>query len=233
MKLHILQHVSYEGPGYIATWANFNGFEMSTTLVSDTVTFPEVASFDLLVILGGPMNVDDSDAYPWLEAEKHFIHQAIAAKKPVLGICLGSQLIAQVLGGRVMRNPVAEIGWFPIAPTDFLPVHPLFQDLDFKIPVFHWHGDTFELPDSAQNLFRSRGCQNQLFVFGDRVIGIQFHPEATRESVKRMVENGADELRESLFIQSEAEILKNHYDQPNAVLAVLLDRLGEFRKETI
>ncbi|MBD3582212.1 type 1 glutamine amidotransferase [Flavobacterium selenitireducens] len=225
MNLHILQHVSYEGPGHISDWAFENGHTISFTKLFEAADFPVQLDFDALVILGGPMNIYDEQQFGWLADEKRFIKQTIVTGKPVLGICLGSQLIAEAIGGKVVRNSDTEIGWFPVQKTALGENHRLLDGLDFDSPVFHWHGDTFELPESAQNLLENPACKNQMFAFADNVLGIQFHPEATPASIAQMVINGRDELVSARFVQSETEILARHFSRPNAVLSELLDRL--------
>lgn len=113
MKIHYLQHVPFELPEHISVWAKEKGHEITGTLLYENYYLPELSEFDLLVILGGPMGVDDEDKHPWLVLEKHFIKEAIQHRKLVIGICLGAQLIAEILGGKVYKNHYKEIGWFP------------------------------------------------------------------------------------------------------------------------
>ncbi len=151
------------------------------------------------------MSVNDEAELPWLVPEKRFIRQAIEAGKPVLGICLGAQLIAGAAGARIYRNPVKEIGWLPIqgiAAND---------SSVFSFPatekVFHWHGETIDLPAGATLLAKSEGCENQAFQLGRSVIGLQFHLETTPESAREIIANCRAELVPAKYVQTEEEIL--------------------------
>lgn len=202
-RIHVLQHVAYEDPGCIKIWAEQNRHPLATTHLYESDPLPELDQFDWLVILGGPMSVNDTEIHSWLDPEKSLIKKAIDAGKTVLGICLGAQLIASALGYAVYRNHETEIGWFPIqAESDSL----LFSGTK-SFTTFHWHGETFDLPTSAQWLASSDGCANQAFAF-NRVLGLQFHLEATAETISKMVTFGETELVRGKYIQSAAEILE-------------------------
>jgi len=156
----------------------------------------------MLVVMGGPMSANDEVDFPWLIFEKQFIRDVIDAGKPVLGICLGTQLIASAM---VYRNPVKEIGWFPIQAV------PSADDSHFSVPplmeVLHWHGETFDLPDGAVQLAKSQGCQNQAFQIGRSVIGLQFHLETTPASACDLVSHCRAELVPAKYIQTEEKIM--------------------------
>jgi len=139
MKLHWLQHVPFEGLGIIEEWAETNSFEFSCTRLHADEQLPRIGSFDWLVVMGGPMGIYDHEEHPWLVAEKRFIKNAIDAGKTVLGICLGAQLIADVLGAKVYAGPQKEIGWFPIRRAEGAP-----EIIPEELTAFHWHGDTFD-----------------------------------------------------------------------------------------
>lgn len=211
-KIHYLQHVPFEGLGYIQSWANEKGCDLSVTKLYDGHNFPALQSFDMLVVMGGPMGVYEEDKYPWLVPEKAFIKAAIDAGKIVLGICLGSQLIASALGAKVYPNKEKEIGWLPVTFTNAGYQNNLFKSVDKSPVVFQWHGDTFDLPEGAELLASSNVCPNQAFIYKDTVVGLQFHIEVTEESCLAMVINGLDELKEAPSIQSETFIRTNmHY----------------------
>jgi GMP synthase (glutamine-hydrolysing) len=137
-----------------------------------------------LVVLGGPMNVDQTDEYPFLAAEVEWIRAALAGQTPVLGICLGSQLLAKAAGARVYPNSVKEIGWYPLELTEAAAHDPLFAGCPAGATVFQWHGDTFDLPPSATHLAESAACRHQAFRVGDRAWGLQFHLEVTAEMIE-------------------------------------------------
>lgn len=226
MRVHVIQHVPFETPGMIAQWAAERGHDLDITRAwADE--FPAQAEEGLLVVLGGPMGAADDDALPWLQPEKRFIAETIAAGTPVLGVCLGAQIIALVLGGSVRRNRETEIGWYPVMLTPEGEESPLFAEWPAETVVGHWHGDTFELPDGMQPVLSSEHCRNQAFVFDERVVGLQFHLEWTPELLGEMVELCDDELAESgPAIASASELLGglgSGQDERRELLFALLD----------
>jgi len=180
------------------------------------------------------MGVDDQERHPWLEAEKRFLLEAVESGKTVLGICLGAQLLATVLGSRVYSNPQKEIGWFPVRFTPGALEQDLFRDFPREATVFHWHGDTFDLPRGAVPLAASAVCRNQGFLYAGRVIGLQFHVEVTVASVGEMVREGKAELEKgrlekSHYVQTPREILRGNGQAAavNDLMYRLLDRLSQ------
>lgn len=205
MRAHYFQHVPFEGLGSIENWLKKAGYEITSTCLYESAELPDLKKIDFLVVMGGPMSVNEEDKFPWLAAEKQFIREVINKGKPVLGICLGAQLIASALGARVCRNPVKEIGWFPIygiATNDKFTF--AFPE---SIKVFHWHGETFDLPSGAMRLAKSDACENQAFQVGRSVIGLQFHLETTPQAAQDIVSNCSDELVEAPYIQTDKEIM--------------------------
>lgn len=215
MHAHILQHVAFEGPGSIGAWLEMAGCAIGYTRFHDDVTLPDPATVDLLVVMGGPMSVNDEAGFPWLAAEKRFIADMIRSGRPVLGVCLGAQLIASALGARVFPNREREIGWFPVeaeAHDD-----PSLFRFPPSVEVFHWHGETFDLPAGAVRLARSAACDNQAFQFGRAVIGLQFHLETTPGSAHNLVEHCRDELQPAPHVQSATDILAAPIDKYIAI----------------
>lgn len=235
MRAHYLQHVPFETPGSILTWLAHQGASVASTRLFEPHTLPGVDDFDLLVVMGGPMSVNDEAEYPWLAAEKRFVSDAIDRGRAVVGVCLGAQVIASALGCRVYRNREREIGWFPIRGTEVPPPQSRAEALPpqksalrwpDELSVFHWHGETFDLPAGARLLASSDGCVNQAFQIGDRVIGLQFHLEATPNTLTAMVEHCRDELTPDRYVQSEQELLATpeaRYVLPNRLMNEVLD----------
>ena len=203
MHIHFIQHVAFEYPGSIVDWAAEKQFTTSYTKVFEEVEFPALQSFDMLIILGGPMGVYEEDVLPWITAEKAFIKAAIGANKKVFGICFGTQLIASVLGAKVYPHTLKEIGWWPVQKASG---HVLTKNLPKEFVTFHWHGDTYDLPNGATQLFKSAVCNQQGFVYGANVAGLQFHMEVKEDLLNGMTEHERGELTGEGYVQTEETI---------------------------
>ena len=227
LRLHFLQHVSFEGPGYIETWAKQNKHTLTSTKFYKQEELPNLDTFDWLIIMGGPMSVGDEADYVWLKPEKQFIQSAINAGKTVLGICLGAQLIANVLGAKVYPNKKKEIGWFSVTVTDDAIKTDILKNIPPTMTVLHWHGDTFDIPDGAVHLIKTEICPNQAFIYNKTVLGLQFHLEATPVTLEQMMENCHEELVADDFVQTENKILSNstYCASNNKHLTTILDNL--------
>ncbi|GHV17134.1 amidotransferase [Bacteroidia bacterium] len=225
-RVHYIQHVSYEGIGYIGEWIKENGSQLSVTKMYEEHIFPNLETFDLLVVMGGPMGAYDEDIFPWLKGEKEFIRQAIDADKAVLGICLGSQLIANVLGAKVYPAKEKEIGWWPVTFTDSA-AQELFGSNELSPVFFQWHGDTFDLPVGVKHLASSEAFPNQAFLYKDNVLALQFHFEATEESCNDIIDNGYDEQTKGKYIRSKADVFSGFCNIPvsNQMMKTVLDNL--------
>ncbi len=211
MRIHYLQHVPFEGLGNIENWALLRGHQISDTQLYNSDPLPEPEEFDWLIVMGGPMNIYEEGRFPWLAREKTFIRDTINSGKIVLGVCLGAQLIANVLGAKIHRNQCPEIGWFNVWLTDAASRSRAFNRLPKRLTAFHWHGDTFDLPPGATWIAESDACRNQAFEYGGgRVIGLQFHLDTTLESIRRLVAHCGDELVPGEYVRSERELLAGH-----------------------
>ncbi|MFX4228520.1 MAG: glutamine amidotransferase-related protein [Porticoccaceae bacterium] len=233
MNICILQNVPFEGAGTILPYFESRHADGDRQPVHHVeivhlyreYQLPEVDSIDLLIIMGGPMSVHDEAQYPYLIEVKKFICQAIDQDKWVLGICLGAQLIAEVLGAEVTANQDKEIGWFPVTQTgsdswlaDLLPC---------EFTCLHWHGDTFAIPEGATHVARSQACENQAFVWNNRVIGLQFHLEFTPQSTRNLIDRSQHELVDARWIQTEQEMLSDEalFEATNNLMAGLLQHI--------
>lgn len=232
MHVHVLQHMPNEGLGSIAAWLHGVGAVVSFTRFYDAAVLPPLTGIDLVIALGGPMSVNDEAILPWLMAEKQFLREAMGQGVAVLGICLGAQLIASALGARVYPNAQKEIGWFPVTGIDGGAKRFRFPS---SIDVFHWHGETFDLPPGAVQLARSVACEHQAFQIGSNIIGLQFHLETDPASAQAFVEADNAELPERRelvagrpYIQSAADILAapaGRYADINTLMAGVLGYL--------
>lgn len=228
MRILVVEHVPFEGPGAIADWAAARGHSL-TRQFALTEEYPPLSHIDALVIMGGPMDADDEIASPWLTAEKRYVAAAIADGKLVVGVCLGSQILAEVSGGVVTRNTQREIGWYPVHHTAATAADPVFSAFPDGMVVGHWHGDTFELPPGATSLLSTDVTPNQAFTLkGGRVVAMQFHLEWSPEIVGELVDVcSADFEPAGAFVQ-EPELMEaqasEHVAEAREVLFALLDR---------
>lgn len=194
MRVAIFEHAPYEGPGAIATWADDRGHAV-TRIDATRGTFPEPAEYDFLVVMGGPMSANDDATLDWLAAEKVAVRAGIDAGKRVLGVCLGGQIVASVLGAAITRNPELEIGWFPVTLSRAARESRVFQALPESFISGHWHGDTFAIPEGATAMASSEACVNQAFEYDDgRVVGVQFHLEWFSADVEALAESCGAEV---------------------------------------
>lgn len=230
MNVHWLQHVPFEGLGVIETWVRDRGHRLDCTRFWAGQRLPELACVDLLVVMGGPMGVCDEKRYPWLVEEKRFIREAADTGRTILGICLGAQLLAQVFGAEVHASTTREIGWFPVTCSDALPDWAA-EFSEREMMVFHWHGDSFELPAGAVHLYASRCCANQGFAIDDRIVGLQFHAEMTETGIQALIDHCSDELEDvpenKQWIQPARQIIDNlHFIEPaQRYMGALLNQL--------
>ncbi|UCG79244.1 MAG: type 1 glutamine amidotransferase [Nitrospirota bacterium] len=231
MNIHYLQHVSYEGLEHIRTWADRHKCRIGSTRLFENEPMPDLYDTDWLIVMGGPMGVHDEDRFPWLIEEKRLIEKAIRDNKTVLGICLGAQLIADVLGAGVRKNKYPEIGWYPVRATEAAERSYVFKAMAKEFLAFHWHGDTFDIPDGAIRMAESDGCPNQAFEYNKKVIGLQFHLESTRGSIDELIKNNSDDLVEGKYIQDPQVMTRavNEIKIINQMLGAMLDYLMKIR----
>jgi len=190
LRVLVFQHESDDGPGYLGEALLKRGAALRIVRLDKDETIPAPTDYDMLLVMGGVMNVYAEDKYPWLADETRAIHQAVESDKAVLGVCLGGQLLAKSLDARVRIGAATEIGLTPITLTEAGKTDPLFEGLP-RIEAVEWHDDTFDIPAGAIALASSEGCANQAFRFGDRVYGLQFHPEVSPAMLSEWI-NGND-----------------------------------------
>ncbi len=179
MHILIFQHAETEPPGTLSDWIRTQGCRSTVHHWYRDSHAPDSEGFDWLIVLGGGMNVDQDEKHPWLKEEKLFIQDWLAQKKPYLGICLGGQLLARCLGAEVTVNPQREIGFFEVRRNG--KHHPALRHWPEKARVYQFHEDTFALPPGCENYLESDACPRQAFALDHKTLGLQFHPESSRE----------------------------------------------------
>ncbi|RMG58503.1 MAG: type 1 glutamine amidotransferase [Deltaproteobacteria bacterium] len=231
MKVTVLQHVPFEGPGLIRKWASERGHNLEEVFLYEDSRLPEAMDLEFLVVMGGPMGAGDEDKYPFLRGEKSLIGESAQRGIPILGICLGAQLIASALGAPVEKNRFREIGWFPVKLTDTGKKEKVFSHLAEEFPAFHWHGDTFHIPDGARHAAFSEGCKNQAFVWGEKVVGLQFHLEMDEDAVEKILTASGKYWKDDEPFVQKPEVIRSltkiHSSTAASLLFPLLDALAE------
>lgn len=246
LRIHCFQHVAFENPGTILEWIQANNHSISYTFPAESPfptvpavspegdtadaannAIPQINDIDALIVMGGAMNTDEEEKYPWMKAEKQFIKAAADAGKKIIGICLGSQLVAAALGTRVYKNKETEIGFFPLSFTDAALQTNLFSHFKNPYTVFHWHGDTFDLPANALLIASSAACKHQAYLIGNHILGLQFHFEMNETVIEDMLLHDGHELEQSgEYIQSPQQVRENyfHLQQNKKDMFLLLDK---------
>ncbi|MBN1952245.1 MAG: type 1 glutamine amidotransferase [Bacteroidales bacterium] len=226
MKIHCIRHEPFEGLAFIEDWINENQGRVSYTLTYLNQQYPEDTDFDLLIIMGGTASVYDK--HFWISEEKVFIRRAIENKKKILGICLGAQLLASTLGAKVYPGAEREIGWFPVSFRDearkTIPVLPATSD------VFHWHSDTFDLPEGSVLLASTAATPNQGFIYNQRIIALQFHLEMTYISLQKIIRGAGSDLHTpGKYVQTATEIKnqKEKLEPTQSLMSGILDYLRD------
>jgi GMP synthase-like glutamine amidotransferase len=216
----IFRHSPTEGPGYFTTFLDRHGIPWKLVRIDAGDAVPEnINGISGVCLMGGPMSVNDD--LPWIPPVLALIRQAVASDIPVIGHCLGGQLMAKALGGSVGANPVKEIGWGDVRVTDADAARPWLGEAKDPMLAFHWHGETFSLPPGATRILESAYCANQAYVLNDRHIGMQCHVEMTPELIASWCDNGAAEIAASN---------SPGVQQPDAIQADMADRTEQLHQ---
>ena len=185
----IIKHIDIEGPGTLGDFLKCQGEPFQTIELGALEALPvSLSIFKAVIVLGGPMNVDEEDRFKFLKPENEFIKKVLKAEIPYLGICLGAQLLAKAAGAKIIKSPVKEIGWYQIELTTEGKKDPLFNGFRESDPIYHWHGDMFQIPSKGKLLAQARGCPHQALRVGRNAYGLQFHVEVTDKSIKEWCE---------------------------------------------
>lgn len=193
-KVLVLKHVASEGPGTLKEGFERAGCQVEELNLYEGEGLPDADGYSVVVSMGGPMNVYEDQKYPFLKEESDFLRDAIEKGKPVLGICLGGQMIARACGAEVRKAEVEEIGWYPVHITTGGRADEMFWDFPSQLQVFQWHGDTFEVPEGGKLLFKAPLCKNQAFRYGN-AYALQFHLEVTEGLLRDWFE-GSPKLKD-------------------------------------
>jgi len=231
MRIHIIQHVSFETPAALANWCTSRGHTLQCSAIYQDGVLPEQDSFDMLILLGGPMHVYESSKYPWLDNEIKAIKDAILAEKKVFGICLGAQLIAVALDAQVTNGPFKEIGWYPVTHLNHTGHPNIFKNIPNPFDAFHWHSDTFQIPKGAYRIAESAACPNQAFQYEKHVLAIQFHLETNEQILESLIEHCPDDLREGPWTQ-DPHTMQSQTAQLPGIHQSLFSILDLFTKST-
>lgn len=227
MKIHYLQHVPFETPASILEWAKEHKHKIVAHQLYKGDKLPVPSAIDMLIVMGGPMGVYDDKKFPFLKDEKILLGKLIPTKKKVLGICLGAQILASVLGAQVKKNRFKEIGFFPVTRAQNASGSVFGDLLPESFTPFHWHGDAFDIPKEAVHLAQSAACRNQAFSYGNNILALQFHLESTPESVEALISHCGKDLAPSEYIRSESSIKQGftNLEENKKIMFRLLDGL--------
>lgn len=224
MKIQYLIHADFEYPGIIETWAEQNHFSQDFCRPFAGDAIPDPADFDLLIIMGGPQSPLATDQAPYLCEEISLIRRAVQKGVPILGFCLGAQLIGEALGGKTEHSPSKEVGVFPIHLTEDGKKDLLLEGLPFQFPVVHWHNDMPGLTETAVILATSEGCPRQIIRYLPLVYGFQCHLEPMKTNMEAMIRNCPEDLSPGCYVQTKEEILAADFDGMNETMIHILNR---------
>ncbi len=226
MKITLIQHTAVDSPGIATEILNKNQLEMQLIRIDRGDRIPALVDSDVLMTFGGPVSLHLPDPPPWVEPERELIRRYADQGQRVFGICLGAQLIASALGAETGPNSEPEIGWHQINRVNDSGHSSLFSQLPTHLTTLHWHQNTFQLPDGANHIYQSDACQNQAFSIDDRIIGFQFHPEATAKTVDYYLKVAKPSRITGRYVQTVDQIrqgIAKHLENQNQMLQQFLE----------
>jgi GMP synthase (glutamine-hydrolysing) len=225
LKILYLIHADFRIPGIVEKWAKQHKYQFQIVRPYQGDSLPSIADFDMLILMGGPQSPLKLDQFPYLADEINLIKKAIAAKKKVLGFCLGAQLVGEALGAKTERSPEKEVGVYPVTLTEDALTDPLLEGFNREVPMLHWHNDMPGLTTESVLLGYTAGCPRQLIRYLPGVYGFQPHLEITRNNMKIMIAFASADLKPSRYTQTADELRKQDYERINAMMIKILDRL--------
>ena len=231
MRIQLIEHDPEDfSRTNISSWAAEKGYRVNQTYVCNNEDLPPVDSFDWLMVMGGSQQAWDEGGNSWLQKEKAFLSDTLAAGKIILGICFGAQLLAEALGGNLFPNPQKEIGWHEVSLTREGQESFLFQNIPSDFVTFHWHSDHFSLPRSCTRLAGSKATENQAFVDKDRpLVGLQFHPEYTRDMVTYYAREHSQDWVPDVYVSAKDQVLTRTEEIPDTywLMETLLNNMEQ------
>ena len=213
----ILKHVSIEGPGLFGGFLKQAGFRTKVFELSAGDKLPLLDECEAILIMGGPMNVYNTSKYPFLLKEEEFLKKALNKNIPVLGICLGAQILARICGAKIYRSPEKEIGWYKVALTEEGKQDKLFSGIRSEFSVFQWHEDTFDIPKNGVHLVKGDNVSNQAFRVGKSAWGLQFHPEMITQLIKVWVDRSSELIDKSSLLFGYSRIQDMYLKQAKII----------------
>ncbi len=231
MRIHLLEHDPLDmSRTNITMWAKQHGYPLTHTYLCSGEKLPAIDDFDWLMVMGGSPHAWEEKENPWLPGEKAFIARVLDSGKLIFGVCFGAQLLAEALGGKLFPNKLKEIGWYEISVTPEGQDSFLFKNIPNRFMSFHWHSDHFSLPPGCVKLAKSEPTANQVYICKTHpVVGVQFHPEYSREMVKYFAHNESAEWKTDRFVSGKEAVLEQTDNLPDTywLMTILLDNMEQ------
>ncbi|SFD17391.1 GMP synthase (glutamine-hydrolysing) [Chitinophaga sp. CF118] len=224
MNILCITHADFETPGVITSWASNNDHYFKVEKPYKGEPISDVTDFDFLIVMGGPQSPLKTNEFPYLALETDLIRSAIKENKPVLGLCLGAQLIGEALGAKTSQSPEKEVGVYPVTLTTAGINDPLLKDFPDNSPVIHWHNDMPGLTAEAVVLAYSPGCPRQIVRYKKNVYGFQCHLEIDADGIRKMITACPEDFAPSKYTQTQQELLAQNYSSINELMLTFLDR---------